>query len=205
MYFCPGQTRISWSYHLLRGGLCWSHQEWRYAKWPQPTTIKGLRGFPGLTGYYWRYVKHYGVFVKPLMELLKKDKLHWSEEVTATFHSLKHTMTSVSTLELHNFSLPLIVETYASNIGVGVVIIQGKQLIAFLGKDLLPSKRGLSTYEKVLWALISAINKWRYYLYGRPFVIRTDHHNLKFLLEQGLSTLIQRNWLSKMLAYNYTI
>lgn len=63
----------------------------------------------------------------------------------------------------------------------------------------------MSTYEKELWALLFAITKWKYYLYGRPFIIKTDHHSLKYLLDQKVSTSLQQKWLAKLLGYTYTI
>lgn len=53
--------------------------------------------------------------------------------------------------------------------------------------------------------IVVAINKWRPYLIGRHFTIKTDHHSLKYLLEQRISTPSQQNWLAKLMGYNYTI
>lgn len=60
-----------------------------------------------------------------------------------------------------------------------------KHSIAFISKALSPRQQGLSTYEKNLWALVYAIDKWKTYLTGSHFVIRTDHRNLSFYLNNS--------------------
>lgn len=63
----------------------------------------------------------------------------------------------------------------------------------------------MSTYEKELLALVAAVKKWRPYLIGRFFTIRTDHHSLKFLLEQKIGTPMQQRWVSKLLGYEFVM
>lgn len=63
----------------------------------------------------------------------------------------------------------------------------------------------LSTYEKEMLAIVKAIRKWRPYLLGKPFTVRTDHKSLKYLLEQRITTPAQTRRLPKILGYDYKI
>lgn len=83
--------------------------------------------------------------------------------------------------------------------------MQENRPLAYLGKALAQKHLGLSTYEKELLAVIEAVNKWKAYLIGGHFKIKTDHQSLKFFMEQRLSTFLQQKWLIKMLGYDYEI
>lgn len=137
--------------------------------WPLPQTIKALRGFLGLTGYYRKFVKGYGVIAKPLTSLLKKGNFKWTPEVEKAFHTLKEAMTQTPVLQLPDFSKPFIVETDASYGGMGAVLMQEKHPLAYLSKALGPKSMGLSIYEKEFLAIILAIqmegtpNLWHFY------------------------------------------
>ena len=67
------------------------------------------------------------------------------------------------------------------------------------------SALALSTYEKEFLALISVVKKWRPYLVGRAFVIKTDQQSLKYVLHQRIGTPVQQKWLSKLLGYTFVV
>ena len=83
--------------------------------------------------------------------------------------------------------------------------MQEGQPIAFLSKAFSVKNLGLSAYEKELLALVMAVVKWKHYLVGHHFIIRTDRQSLKYLLEQKLTHSLQYKWLSKLLGLDYEI
>lgn len=68
--------------------------------WPIPTTIKQLRGFIGLTGYYRRFIQGFGIISNPLTDLLKTDSFKRSPAITGTFEQLKEVLTRTPVLAL---------------------------------------------------------------------------------------------------------
>lgn len=84
-------------------------------------------------------------------------------------------MSSPPILALPDFTMDFTVEMDASDKGIGAVLIQGKRPIAFFSKALAPLHQAFSVYEKEMLAIVAAVQKWRAYLVGRHFIIRTDH------------------------------
>ncbi|KAJ4777533.1 polyprotein [Rhynchospora pubera] len=173
--------------------------------WPEPKTIRELRGFLGLTGYYRRFIKNYGVISKSLTDLLKKNSFGWNEHAQEAFSKLKRAMSSAPVLALPDFTQPFYIETDACDVGVGAVLSQGGRPVAYLSKAFGPKNKGKSTYEKELLAVLMAIDKWRHYLQGKQFIIKIDHQSLKHLLEQKLTHQLQHKALTKFIGLDYII
>jgi hypothetical protein len=173
--------------------------------WPEPKNVKGVRGFLGLTGYYRKFIKDYGKLAKPLTELTKKDNFSWGPEAKVAFSHLKHVMTTPPVLALPNFDLPFEVECDAAGRGLGAVLMQQRQPIAFFSKALSDSTLSKSVYEKELMALVLCIQHWRHYLLGKEFTVYTDHKSLKHFLQQRISSPDQQCWLAKLLGYQFEV
>ncbi|KAL0309194.1 UNVERIFIED_CONTAM: Retrovirus-related Pol polyprotein from transposon.6 [Sesamum radiatum] len=100
---------------------------------------------------------------------------------------LKRVMTTALVLAMPDFSQSFVVEINACRRGIGIVLLQGGRLIAYLSKAIATQNLGLSTYEKEFLALLLAITKWRHYLQGSHFIIRTGQKSLKHILDQRQS------------------
>ena len=91
--------------------------------WSRPTNVKGFRDFLGLTGYYRRFIKDYGVISHPFTELLKKDGFSWGSRAETTFVQLKRAMCETLVLGLLDFNKPFTLEIEAYNMGIGAVLM----------------------------------------------------------------------------------
>jgi hypothetical protein len=114
-------------------------------------------------------------------------------------------MSTPPVLILPNFSLPFTLETDASGTGLGAVLMQKGQPIAYLSKALGPKAAAMSIYEKEGLAILEALRKWRHYLLGNQLIIRTDQRSLKYLSSQRLLEGIQHKLMLKLLEFDYSI
>lgn len=142
----------------------------------------------GLTGYYHRFVRAYASIAAPLTDLLKNNSFHWSKEAQHAFEELKNTMSTASMLLLPNFDEDFVSEMDAANFGVGAVLLQKEQPISYFNKKLSLRMQQAFAYAREFYAIMEAVKKWRQYLLGTKFIIRTDQKILRALLDQVIQT-----------------
>jgi hypothetical protein len=85
--------------------------------WPALTSVKELRSFLGLAGYYRRFVRHFGMISRPLTDLKKGAMFIWTSVQEQSFSALKTALTSAPVLALPDFSKPFVIETDANGHG----------------------------------------------------------------------------------------
>jgi hypothetical protein len=124
---------------------------------------------------------------------LKKGTFRWSPEVEAPV------------LHLPAFEEAFVVECDASGTGFGAVLHEGRDPITFFSWPIVSCHAKLAAYERELIWLVQAVWHWRPYLWGRTFVVRTNHYSLKFLLNQRLSTILQHHRASKLLGFDFSV
>lgn len=154
-------------------------------KWPVPKNVKETQSFLGLVNYYRRFMKNFAKIAKPLYELTKKDvKFEWSSECQKAFDELKRLVMSPPTLAYPDFSQPFIVQTDASETGVGAVLMNhDRRPVAFLSKVLNKTQSTYHITDKELFAIVFALKKWSNYLLGQKFLVQTDHKALEQLFK----------------------
>jgi len=114
------------------------------------------------------------------------DKVIWSAECQSAFTKLKRALCQAPILANPDFRKQFILQTDASNSGIGAVLSQvgedGKErAISYYSRKLLPREVRYSTIEKECLAIKLGVEAFRVYLLGRKFVIQTDHRSLVWL------------------------
>ena len=110
------------------------------------------------------------------------DRVTWSEAAEGAFRLLRQALCSEPILLTPDFTLPLIVHSDTSEVGLGAVLSQVRDTeehpVTYISRKLLPNERNYSTVEKEALAIKWAVDKLRYYLLGREFPwLRTTPHS----------------------------
>ncbi|KAJ1143845.1 hypothetical protein NDU88_010147 [Pleurodeles waltl] len=188
-----GQGSVVYLGHLVGGGKVQPLQAKieTIKAWQPPRTQTEVRAFLGLTGYYRRFVKGYGTIVSPLTELTSKKQprlVNWTEACQKAFDALKEAMCTAPVLKAPDYSQEFIVQTDASEHGIGAVLAQlneeGRdQPVVFISRRLLPREQRWSAIEREAFAVVWALKKLRPYLFGTHFLVQTDHRPLRWLMQ----------------------
>ena len=155
--------------------------------WPTPTSVTEVRSFVGLASYYRRFIKGFAVVARPLHKLMEKEeRFRWTKECGESFAELKKRLVSAPILGYPRLQGKYILDTDASGYGIGAVLSQEQdgqeRVIAYGSRTLSKAERNYCVTRRELLAVVVFVKKFRQFLLGREFDIRTDHGSLRWLV-----------------------
>jgi ribonuclease HI len=175
-------------------------------EWPTPRNVTEVRSFMGLAGYYRRFISGFSRIAHAITSLQKKEKkFQWTEQCENNFQQLKKLLTSAPILKIFDPSKDYVVCTDACKEGLGGVLSQEGFVIFYESRKLKEHEKNYATHDLELAAVVHALRKWRHYLMGKKFEVRTDHNSLKYLFDQPTLNARQIRWLEFLCEYDFDI
>ncbi|CAG2209929.1 unnamed protein product [Mytilus edulis] len=114
---------------------------------------------------------------------------HWDHEQHQSFEVLKQLVSSAPVLRFYNVNEPVTISVDASSKGLGVVLLQNKQLVAYGSRALTETQSRYAQIEREMLAICTFCEKFDHYIYGRRAVIETDHNPLVAIYDKRLIEL----------------
>ena len=129
--------------------------------WKPPTTVHQVQSFLGLAGYYRRFIPDFSKISKSITELLKNQvKFVWSSDCEEAFQTLKRLLTTAPVLAQPGIEKPCDVYCDALGIGIGCVLMQEGQVIAYASRQLKQHEEHYLTHDLELAAVVHALKIW---------------------------------------------
>ena len=158
-------------------------------EFPQPTNLKEVRQFLGLSSFYRRFISGFAAVAQPLHQLTRKGvHFRWSPECQRAFETLKELLTSAPVLGYPRVEDPFVLETDASILGLGAILSQYQpdgqiHPVAYASRSLNQAERNYGITELETLAVVWAVTHFRAFLYGNKVTVYTDHTAVKAVLK----------------------
>ncbi|KAG1332920.1 hypothetical protein G6F62_007014 [Rhizopus arrhizus] len=190
-----------------------THNLDKILKFRTPRNADDIRSFLGTTGYYRRFINNYAMVSAPLTRLLKKNvKFQWSEAQEDAYQYLKKALISAPLLVYPDKNQIQILTTDASSKGIAAILSQSpdgrsedERVISYNSRTLRAAEKNYATVHLEALAIVWGINKYRHYLLGRRFILRTDNSALTFVLEPSRPSPKLARWATTLMEYDYQV
>jgi hypothetical protein len=178
--------------------------------WPIPKSIKEVRSFLGLTSYYRKFILKYADKSKPLHKITEKSqKCVWTQDCQYSFEELKKALTRAPILAYPTREGFFILDTDASNVGMGAVLFQVQdgleKVVCYFSKTFSRSERSYCVTRRELLGVVASIKHFHHYLYGKHFKVRSDHGALSWLLNFKNPEGQLARWFEVLASYDFRI
>ena len=193
------------------------------AQCPPPDTYTKVKSFVGLVGHYRRFIKGFAEIAAPLYDLTsgdnkdnKSEHVDLSPEALEAFDHLKAACLQAPILTFLDFNKPFLLETDASERGLGAVLSQ-KQAdgqyhpIAYASRVMIETEQRYHSNKQAFLALKWAVTEqFHEYLssYGKnrnEFVVRTDNNPLTYIFSSANLDAAGQHWVARLTSYNFSL
>lgn len=168
-----------------------------------------------IANFYCCFILNYSTIASPLTSLLKgkQKRLSWSDLALEAFVRLKNSFTTAPILRHPDSEIPFVVEVDAASCGIGAVLSQcqrdsGKlHPCAYFSRKLTTAEANYDVGNRELLYIKAALEEWCHWLEGapHPFLVLTDHRNLKYLHGDKYLNPHQARWALFFTRFNFSV
>ena len=211
------QSSVEYLGHTLsRNGVSKGKKVDAVIRMPPPSNTSTLRSFLGSVQFYGKFIPNLATLSEPLNRLLRKETpWEWNVQEQEAFQTLKDELGKDHVLVHFDPALQVGISCDASNVGIGVVLFHrypdgSERPISNVSKTLTPSQRRYSQIQKEALAVVFGLKKFHQFLYGRKFILVTDHKPLLALFNplSGTPAMAANRlarWALMLSQYDYSI
>ena len=176
----------------------------------RPNTVRQLRRFLGMAGFYRKFINNFAKLALPLSELTKDNvAFKWSEDCESSFKILKNALVEAPVLAAPNLQLPFELHTDASGLAVAGVLMQmhngSLQPVAYFSRKLKGAELRYSATDKEALAVLLSVRKFHHFLWGSRFKVVTDHRPLLSVFKKKTKSPRMSRWSLEMRDYSFEI
>ena len=158
-----------------------------------PQTVAQLQEFLGIATYMSPFIPNLSQKTATLRDLVKKDAEYmWTDSHNAAFEATKSLICRDVTLAYFDLQAESVIQVDASSRGLGAVLIQHGKPIAFASKSLSDCEQRYANIESEMLAVVFGCERFHMYVYGKSFVIESDHKPLEMINLKNLAAAPQR-------------
>ena len=160
---------------------------------PKPTNVSGVRRIIGFVTYLSKFLPKVSDICETLRKLTLKDsEFCWLDNHDNALDEIKRLVTAKPVLKYYDPKLQLVLQSDASESGIGATIMQENQPIAYASRALTDTETRYAQIEKELLSVIFGLERFHQYTYGRSFQVRSDHKPLESILKKPLHAAPKR-------------
>jgi len=159
-----------------------------------PESKRQVRQVMGLFSHFREYINSFAeIIARPLTDLTSKrvaNRVPWGEKEQTAFDQLKHLLIQATErpINVFDFAKPFCILVDASYYAVGGILTQTgangiKYPVAFASSKFTETQRNWATIEKEAHAVVWALNKFKFWIFGKPITVYTDRNPLVYLIE----------------------
>jgi len=180
------------------------------ATWPTPQNLTEVRAFVALAAYYHRHIRGFAEIARPLHELTRKNApFVWGLQQEEAFVTLKERLVTAPVLAMPVDGGGFVMDTDANASSMGCVLQQWQngvlRVISYASKAFSPAEVRYCTTRRELAAIMYGLKQYRHFLLGYPFVLRTDHAAMTFLMKTPDPVGQSARYLDRLAEYKFEV